>query len=417
MTMFVDLHIHSKHSRATSKDLTVENLAKYAKIKGLDCLGTGDFLHPHWIKELKSKLQEENGIYFYDGVKFIPTVEISLAYTQDKKGRRIHHLITAPSLETVDQITEWFLKKGRIDYDGRPIFGFSSIELVEAMMSISKDILVIPAHCMTPWFGIFGSMSGFDSLKECFQEKTKHVYAVETGLSADPSMLWRISNLDNISLVSFSDNHSFWPWRLGRECTDLGKIENYKDIFNAIKNQKIKSTVEFFPEEGKYHYDGHRDCSFSCGPEETKKLGGKCQKCGLNMTIGVMSRVEQLADRPEGYKPEKAKPFKSLVPLSELISHAYNTTTSSKKTWEIFNKFISVFGNEFNVMLSADEQELKKIDERTAFLIEKNRSGEIKMVPGYDGVYGKLIFNGHNEKIPEIKNKIQKDASSLKRFL
>ncbi len=416
---FVDLHIHSKYSRATSKDLTIENLAKYAKIKGLDCLGTGDFLHPQWIKEVKEKLKFQNGIYEFDNVKFIPTVEISLAYTQkgddDKaKGRRIHHLITAPDFDVVDQITEWFKKKGRIDYDGRPIFGLSSIELIEEMVSISKDILVIPAHAYTPWFGIFGSMSGFDSLKECFQEKTKHIYAIETGLSSDPPMNWRMSFLDNVSIVSFSDNHSFWPWRLGRECTEISGIENYKDIFDAIKNQKIKSTIEFFPEEGKYHYDGHRNCNFCCEPAESNKLKNICPQCGSAMTIGVLNRIEQLADRPVGTKSPSAKSFVSLVPLSELIGHAFSTTTFSKKTWEIYNLFVEKFGNEFNVMLNAQKEDLAKVNEKVSELIIKNREGKIKMTPGYDGVYGKIILDEHKG----IKHLVEKkDNRGLMRYV
>ena len=226
-------------------------------------------------------------------------------------------------------------------------------------------------------------------------------------------MIWRFFCLDKISLVSFSDNHSFWPWRLGRECTEISNAENYKDIFDAIKNQKIKSTIEFFPEEGKYHYDGHRDCGFACDPQESKKLKNICPKCGRNMTIGVMNRVEQLADRPEGFKPANAKPFKSLVPLSELIGHAFSTTAFSKKTWEIYNLFISKFDNEFNVMINAPADELKKINEKVSELIEKNREGKIKMKPGYDGEYGKMITGEEekSEKIVEIK------PSGLRRFV
>ena len=269
---FIDLHLHSRYSRACSKNINLDTLAASARKKGLTVLGTGDFSFLAWNKELKSNLSEEDGIYEYDNIKFILSNEISLMYKQDGKGRRIHHVLLAPSFDVVDQINEFLAKKGRLDYDGRPIFGFSSIELVDVMMGISRDIMIIPAHAWTPWFGIFGSMSGFDSLEDCFKEKTKHIHAIETGLSSDPPMNWRISFLDNVSLVSFSDAHSANTFRLGRECTaiDLNKV-SYSKITDAIKNNKIKMTVEFFPEEGKYHYDGHRACNFSCSPSESKK--------------------------------------------------------------------------------------------------------------------------------------------------
>ncbi len=403
---FVDLHIHSKYSRATSKDLTIENLAKYAKIKGLTVLGTGDFSHPIWNKELKQRLIYDDGIYEHGGVKFIPSTEISLVYTQDKKGRRIHHLVLAPTLEIVDQINEFLKSKGRVDYDGRPIFGFSSIELVERLMEISGDIMVIPAHAFTPWFGIFGSMSGFDSLEECFGEKTKYIHAIETGLSSDPKMNWRLSSLDKISLVSFSDAHSAYPWRIGRECCAFDCKPAYKEITESIKTkEKFSFTVEFFPEEGKYHFDGHRICNFSCSPEESKKLQSICPRCGKKLTIGVLNRVEQLADREDGHVPENAVPFKSLVPLSELIAAVNGGAPYSKGTWEIYSGLIGRFGNEFNVMLNAEENELKKSSKSLAAAIIKNRNGELKITPGYDGVYGKIILSE------------EKGKSDLRRFV
>src|SRR3989338_2304864 len=404
--MFVDLHIHSKYSRATSKDLNIENLAKYAKIKGLDVLGTGDFLHPLWIKEIKQKLQEENGMYFYDGVKFIPTVEISLAYTQkgndDKaKGRRIHHLITAPSLDTVDQITEWFKKKGRVDYDGRPIFGFSSIELVEAMQSISKDIMIIPAHAWTPWFGIFGSISGFNSLQECFKDQISKIHAIETGLSSDPGMNWRIKELDNISILSFSDLHSYWPWRLGREATifDLKKL-TYDSLIKSVRNNEIDSTLEFWPEEGKYHYDGHRNCSVVMHPKEAIKNNNLCPVCKKELTIGVLHRVEELAD-----SNRKGKPYVNLIPLSELIAGINKCPVSSPKMWNIYNTLIKNFNNEINILLNVSRLDLLNVtDEKTADIIIKNRQQKIPFQPGYDGEYGKPIFR-EEDKI-EIKPKV-----------
>ncbi len=393
---YLDLHLHSKFSRACSKDINLDTLAANAKRKGLTILGTADFTHPLWLKELK-KLKELDGIYEYGGIKFIPSTEISLIYKQGGKGRRIHHILLAPDFNIVEQINEFLGKRGRLDYDGRPIFGFSSIELLDAMMSISKDIMVIPSHCMTPWFGIFGSMSGFDSLKECFQERTKHIYAVETGLSADPKMLWRMSDLDKVSLVSFSDAHSANTFRLGRECTaiDLNKID-YSHICDAIKNKKINMTIEFFPEEGKYHFDGHRNCNFSCPPEESKKLNEICPRCGSKLIIGVLNRVEELADRQEGFMPKDAVPYKSLIPLSELIAFVFGTEVFSKRVNEMHNQLIMHFVNEFNVLLDADYEELKRFNEKIADIVIKNREGKLKIVPGYDGVYGKIVL-GNNE--------------------
>ena len=399
MKVFCDLHLHSKYSRACSKNISLDSLAANARKKGLTVLGTGDFSFHAWNKELKSKLSESDGIYEYDGIKFVLSNEISLMYTQDGKKRRIHHILLAPSFDVVDQINEFLAKKGRLDYDGRPIFGFSSIELVDAMISISKDIMIIPAHAWTPWFGVFGSMSGFDSLDECFQERTKHIYAIETGLSSDPSMNWRVSSLDNIALVSFSDAHSANTFRLGRECTvlDLDKLDYFK-LTDAIKNKKIHMTIEFFPEEGKYHYDGHRTCNFSCGPSEAEKLNNICPKCKSPLTIGVLHRVEAMANRPEGYRPKGAADFRSVLPLSELIALYCRQAVFSKKVFSVYNSLIDKFDSEFNVLLDAKKDELEKTDAKLADLIIKNREGKIEIVPGYDGVYGKPLLPGRAER-------------------
>jgi len=395
MMIFTDLHIHSAHSRATSKDITLDTLAKYGKIKGISVLGTGDFTHPEWFKNLKAKLAENEGIYEYEGMKFLLSTEMSLMYSQDGRGRKIHNVILAPSFEIAEQITEWLKTKGRVDYDGRPIFGFTCPELVENVMSISKDCVIIPAHIWTPHFSLFGSLSGFDRIEDCFQEKTKHIHALETGLSSDPGMNWRLSALDRYSLVSFSDAHSYWPWRLGRECCafDLKKI-NYDTITNAIKTRKNFSfTLEFFPEEGKYHFDGHRNCNFSSSPEETKKLNGICPKCKRPLTIGVLNRVEELADREPGFRPKGAVDYKSLMPLSELISFVIGNDVYTKKVWSVYEILIERFGNEFAVLLDASETELRKlVKDKLVELIMKNRAGKLKLEPGYDGVYGHLII-------------------------
>ncbi|MEK6887323.1 MAG: endonuclease Q family protein [Candidatus Aenigmatarchaeota archaeon] len=410
MNVFTDLHIHSKYSRATSTNLDIENIAKYGKIKGLNLIGTGDFCHPVWLKELKSKLKDNgNGVYSFNDMDFVLSVELSLVYTQDGKGRRIHHIILAPNFEVVDQINAFLDKKGRRDYDGRPIFGFNSVELVENLMSISKDIEVIPAHIWTPWFSLFGSMSGFDSIKDCFGEQLKHIHAVETGLSSDPEMNWRISELDDLSILSFSDSHSHWPWRLGRECClfDMKNV-TYKNLIECIREkdrEKLMMTLEFFPEEGKYHYDGHRNCSIVMNPKEAEAHKNICPKCKKSLTLGVLHRVEQLADRQEGYRPKHAADFKRLVPLSELIAAFFGTASPhTKKVWEIYNLLINRFKDEFNILLNVEKNELQKIvSEKLADVIIKNRTGGMKIIPGYDGVYGKIVL-GDEEKQMSLKN-------------
>lgn len=399
MKIFADLQIHSRFSRATSGAITVPNLEKYARLKGMNLLGTGDFTHPKWLAELKSELKEDGSgiLTSKSGFKFVLQGEISNIYTQDGKGRKVHNLLLARNFETVEQINNALLKKGRLDYDGRPIFGFSCIELVEMMRNISEDIEIIPAHAWTPWFGIFGSMSGFDSVEECFKDKAKHIHAIETGLSSDPAMNWRLSKLDKYTLLSSSDAHSFWPWRLGRECNVFEFNENYTydDILNAIRKRKnFSETIEMWPHEGKYHYTGHRNCNVCLSPKESLKLKDICPKCGSRMTVGVAQRVEMLADRPEGFVPEDAVPFRNLIPLSEVIAGTIGEKVESKKVWEEYYKLIRSFGNEFEVLLNADEKEVAKAtSERIAANIIRNRLQKIPFKPGYDGVYGVPIFD------------------------
>lgn len=400
--VYVDLHIHSRYSRATSKNISINTLEKAARLKGLNVLGTGDFTHPSWISELKRDLTEiENtGIYqTKNGFNFIHTTEISLIYSQGGKGRRIHIILLAPNFEIVTQINDWLKTKGRVDYDGRPIFGFSCQELVENMMGISKDIMIIPAHCMTPWYGILGSKSGFDSVEECFQDQTKYIYALETGLSADPEMLWEISSLDKFALISNSDSHSANIIRLGREFNAFALERlTYKEIINAIKNKDKKKflfTGEVPPSLGKYHFDGHRNCGISFSPKETRKHKGMCPICKKPLTIGVEYRVKELADRPEGYKPENAVSFKSLIPLAELIASLYKTQAFTKKVQNDCELLIQRLGSELNVLLETPEEEIKSItNEKIALIIMLNRKGKIKVRPGYDGVYGNPIIPG-----------------------
>ncbi len=387
--MIADLHIHSRFSRACSKDLNFENLVKWAKIKGLHLLGTGDFTHPIWFKEIKEKLIEKNGLYYYNGFPFIITGEISLIYTQER-GRKVHLVLLIPSVEVAEKIHAYLDTKGRRDYDGRPIFKISCEQFVKDMMNISQEIEVIPAHIWTPYFGVFGSMSGFDSLKEAFGAQENNIHAIETGISSDPDMNLKIKELHDKSIMSFSDAHSFWPFRLGREATVFHKVDSYSELIKQIRENSFIATIETDPAYGKYHYDGHRLCNFSCSPEKTKELNGICPKCRKALTLGVDYRVEKLADE----KSEKTKPYYTLLPLHELIALCFNVGLQSKTAWNVYNGLIGNFDNEFDILLDASREKLieKNVDAKLIALILKNRSGNIKVKPGFDGEYGKALL-------------------------
>ena len=394
--MIADLHIHSKYSRGCSININFFNLERFARIKGIDLLGTGDFQHPKWYEEINKNLKEEDGVLWSKNkFPFLWQTEISLIYS-DEKGRRIHYVVLAPNKEVVEQIIEMLGKKGRLDYDGRPIFGITSVEFIELLMEIDEKIEVIPAHCMTPWFAIFGSKSGYDNVEECFKEKSKYVHAIESGMSADPEMLRRVSKWDRLNIVSFSDSHSFYPWRLGREATEFDCEVKYKDIINAIRTKKgLKRTIETWPEYGKYHFDGHRNCKVCFSPKETKKNKGICPKCGRLLTIGVENRIEELADREKGMKENYIK----LIPLHELIGVVYNIKLlNSKKVDDVYNLFIKEFGNEFNVLLKVSFEDLKKVDEKVADVVIRCREGKINVKPGYDGEYGRVDLEKKEQK-------------------
>jgi len=399
--VFADLHIHSRFSRACSKYITIETLEKWARVKGLGLLGTGDFTHPLWLKELKEKLVEKDGIlYSKSGFKFLLTGEISLMYTQGR-GRRVHLVLLVPNFEIADKINSYFDTKGRRDYDGRPIFKISCEQFVKDMIEISEDIEIIPAHVWTPYFGVFGSKSGFDSLKEAFGTQEKNIHAIETGMSSDPEMNWHLSELNNKTIVSFSDSHSFWPWRIGREATIFKKVENYQDVVQNIRKNNILGTIETDPGYGIYHYDGHKDCNFSSPPEETKKLNGVCPVCKKPLTIGVANRVCEIENQTIE-KNTNRKKYYTLLPLHELIAFSKASTLASKKTWEIYNRIIDKFENEFNVLLNVSKEDLigeLKDDLRLVQLILDNREGKIKVKPGYDGKYGELVEGEKQAKL------------------
>ncbi len=402
-----DFQIHSRYARATSKDITIDNLEKWAKIKGLDIIGTGDFQHPLWRKEIDEKLKEDDkGILWTEkGFPFLWQTEISLMFSQNEKRRAVHLLVFVPNRKIADEFTKYLLGKGRIDYDGRPIFGISCKQFTKDLKEIDDKIEIIPAHCMTPWFGLFGSKSGFDSLKECFEEEAGKIYAIESGMSADPAMLWRFEEVANgkVNVVSFSDAHSFWPWRIGRESTIFELPElSYDNFIKAIRTGNgLKATIETPPAYGKYHWDGHRNCNFSCSPERTRELNGICPVCKKPLIIGVDYRVEEIAKNPAGFKAENAKPFHSLLPLHELISLRFSTSLSSKKSWESYNSLIEIFGNEFNILLNISEKEMssKGVDEKLIDLIIKNREGKIKVKPGFDGEYGVALLGEQQAKL------------------
>ncbi|MBI2451237.1 MAG: DNA helicase UvrD [Parcubacteria group bacterium] len=400
MKFIADFHIHSPHSRAVSKDMTLENLDNWARIKGIQVMGTGDFTHPAWFSELKTKLDlAEQGLYklrgsSFEATRFLLTVEISSIYKKNGKVRKIHNLIFAPSLEIVGKINRELNLIGNIKSDGRPILGLDSKDLLKLVLNISPDCLLIPAHAWTPWFSIFGSMSGFDSIEECFDEYAKYIYAIETGLSSDPAMNWRLSALDKITLISNSDSHSLR--KIGREANIFDANLSYIGIAEAIKNprgdNKMLDTIEFFPEEGKYHYDGHSAHQIRYSPEETKKHQGICFSCGRSVTVGVMSRVEKLADRPVGFHPNSAVSYKSLVPLEEIIAEALGLAgVHSKAVNENYQNMIGVFGNEFKILLEASIEEIEKASKpEIAEGIRRVRERKLRIEPGYDGEFGKV---------------------------
>jgi len=425
MRFIADFHIHSKYSRATSSDSNLENLDKWARIKGVNVLGTGDFTHPEWFGELKEKLEPaEPGLFKLKAggrTRFILTTEISCVYSKKGKVRKIHIVLFAPSLKIVEKINTQLGWIGNLKADGRPILGLDAKELAKIILDVSEDCLIVPAHCLTPWFGIFGSKSGFDSVEECFEDYSKYIYALETGLSADCPMLWRIPDGRKLTLISNSDAHS--PQKIGREANVFeGEELSYKTIIQAIKKAKQTSaddgnltnptslqplnsnlrliyTIEFYPQEGKYHYDGHRECQISLSPQESKKYNNLCPKCGKPLTIGVLNRVEKLADKPEGFKPEDVIPFKSLVPLPEIIAEALAVGPATKQVEKEYQNLIEKFGTEFKVLIDTPEQELKKATlAEVAEGIIRVRQGKVHPEPGYDGVFGKVRIFSKEEK-------------------
>ena len=430
MRFIADLQIHSKYSRATSKDMVPEELDRWADDKGILVMGTGDFTHPGWIKELKEKLEPaEPGLFklkekykektlkgTFAQTRFMLTAEISNIYRRGGKTRRVHNLIFAPNFETVEAINAKLGWIGNLASDGRPILGLDSEEALKIVLGSNENCLFIPAHIWTPWFSVFGSMSGFDSLEECFGEHTKYIYAVETGLSSDPQMNWRLSKLDAVSIVSNSDSHSLR--RIGREANVFDTELSYAGIVDAIKSgipreslhasqagvssprtSAFLMTLEFFPEEGKYHFDGHRTCGIVYAPQESKQRKNTCPACGKPLTIGVMNRVEQLADRPQAYRNSRRIPFKNLVPLDEIVAESLGLGTSSKAVKLEYESLVKTFNSELSVLLDVPIPDLlSSARPKIAEAIGRVREGRLRIMPGYDGEYGKVKIFDEDEK-------------------
>jgi len=422
MRFFADLHIHSRFSRATSKDVSLESLWKWAQIKGISVIGTGDFTHPQWYKELNEKLDINNNNLLklrdkykvnsipdscVNEVSFMLTTEVSCIYSKNGRVRKIHSLIFVPDFAAASKLSHALSKIGNISSDGRPILGLDAKTLLKIVLDISHETMFVPAHAWTPHFSVFGASSGFDSLEECFDELTPNIYAIETGLSSNPAMNWRLSSLDTITLISNSDAHS--PAKIGREANifdtsnpplppfskggDGGITEiSYEFITHAIKTkQGFAGTIEFFPEEGKYHYDGHRSCGVNLSPEETVRHHYLCPACGKKVTIGVMHRVEQLADRKNGFRPEGAHPFYSIIPLQEIIAQVVKVGVNSKAVNKKYFNLIENLGNEFAILMDTPLDDIERAGSpllREA--IARMRSGNVHIAPGYDGEYGKI---------------------------
>ena len=411
MKMIADLHIHSRFSMATSKEGTPENLDSWARKKGISLIGTGDFTHPVWREELKERLVSEgNGLYRLrdeyvkeesrkfpgEGTRFVVSGEISSIYKKNGKTRKVHNVILLPGLEAADAMAQRLEKIGNIHSDGRPILGLDSHDLLEMMLDVCPEGILIPAHIWTPHFSVLGAKSGFDSVEECFEELAPYIHALETGLSSDPAMNWRISKLDRYQLVSNSDAHS--PSKLGREANLLDIDCSYEGLYRAIQTgEGLEGTVEFFPEEGKYHFDGHRKCGVSLSPVEAERLGGICPVCGKKLTMGVDHRVEQLADRAEGFVKKDSKKYESLVPLPEVISTCMGYSAASKKVQGCFEQMIQTLGTEFDILRNVPSEDIKSCaGERIAEGIENVRTGNVKRIPGYDGEYGKIELFDEN---------------------
>ncbi len=426
MKFISDFHIHSHYSRATAKNLNLENLHIAAQLKGITVVGTGDFTHPEWFAELKEKLvYDENGLFRLkpdiakqcdkqvpsscrSQVAFMLVTEISNIYKKNGKTRKNHNLLFVPDLDTAARLGSKLSAIGNVKSDGRPILGMDARNLLEILLKTTDRGLFVPAHIWTPWFSLLGSKSGFDSLQDCFEDLTSHIYAVETGLSSDPAMNWRVSALENLTLISNSDAHS--PANLGREANIFDTELTYDSIIEAMKSgspNHFLGTLEFYPEEGKYHYDGHRKCEISFHPTQTLSHNNICPVCEKPLTLGVLYRVNALSDRPEGVKPTKSHPYDHIIPLTDILSEMLRVGPRTKKVFQQYHSILEKLGPELNVL---NELSLEKIEEAGIPLLKesigKMRKNQVEIVPGYDGEFGRVKIFEEGEREALISKKL-----------
>lgn len=411
MRFIVDWHIHSKYSRACSKQLELSTIDAWCARKGIDIVATGDWTHPAWFTHIKENLEEKRqGIFQLCSMfqasrsmttEFMLVQEVSQIYKKGDRTRRVHNLIFSPSIETCEKVIVEFGRRGfNLKADGRPILGIDSEDLYKLLKDVDEKIIVIPAHAWTPWYAVFGSKSGFDTLEECFGSMTKYIYAIETGLSSNPMMNWQLSGLDSVVMVSNSDAHS--PRNLGREANvfEFDEPPTFDEFVRVLREQdanRFKYTIEFYPEEGKYHFDGCAACEFSCDPVESKRIGERCPSCRRPLTLGVHHRVEELADREAAIVSSRKIPFKSIVPLAEIIAEVKGvSSTQSKKVEEEYRRLTDTLADEFTLLIDTPIESIRSVasDSNLAAAIEKMRAGDLKIKPGYDGIYGTVQIFG-----------------------
>lgn len=416
MRFYADLHIHSRFSRACSKRLTLPEIYRWCQLKGITVIGTADFTHPVWIEEIKEQLEEaEEGLYKLKDVyaqkideevpasckgkvRFLLSTEISLIYKKGDKVRKVHNVVLAPNIETVEKLNKKLTNIGNLKADGRPILGLDSHDLLEIVLEASDECMLIPSHIWTPWFSMFGDKSGFESIEECFGDLSSHIHAIETGLSSDPEMNWRVTNLDKVTITSNSDAHS--PEKIAREANIFNCDLNYGDIVDSIvqNDERFEGTIEFYPQEGKYHHDGHRVCGINWSPRESLKNGEVCPRCNKRLTVGVLNRVFKLAERKMGEKPKKTKLYFYVIPLKEILSEVLGKGVNTKTVEGEYFKVLCKFGNELSIALDVPIQKLNTHSPIIAEAISRVRGNRMQITPGYDGVFGEISIFKKGEK-------------------
>lgn len=389
MAFTADLHLHSRYAYACSKNLTLANMAAWAKVKGIDLLSSADFTHPAWLAELEENLTPtDDGAFQFGGVRFVLGTELSCVFKHGRRSRRVHLLVFAPDFDAVHGIREMLLKlNSKLNGDGRPTVGASARDLTARLLDVDEACMVAPAHIWTPWYGMLGSKSGFDALDECFGDMAGHIRAVETGLSSDPEMNWSVPGLAGKTIVSFSDAHSL-P-NMGRELTVFQGDAGYRDLVAGLRDNRVERTLEFFPEEGKYHLTGHRKCGISQTPDETSKIGTRCPECGRSLTLGVLHRVRELSQDESGSGAEERRPYTKLAPLIELLAHTMGKGRAAKSVGLAYHRICSELGGEVRILTQVEYGDLEQVGgEDLAVAVTKVREGQVEIVPGFDGQYG-----------------------------